>query len=64
MLALFFLLQPNKYVDTNSKTTSFSLQEVHLNIGDVYVDLPTAIDQQLLVATRITLMFTTQKNGV
>ncbi|KAL7454161.1 hypothetical protein ACHAWC_006751, partial [Mediolabrus comicus] len=63
-LAFFFLLRPGEYVDTNSDSTPFTLADVSLYLGDTYLDLTSATDQQLLTATRVTLTFTTQKNGV
>jgi len=64
VLAFFFLLRPGEYVDTNSESTPFTLADVSLYIGDTYLSPATATDQQLLSATRVTLTFTTQKNGV
>eukprot|EP00985_Skeletonema_marinoi_P019631 scaffold11348_cov174-Skeletonema_marinoi.AAC.1 len=64
ILAFFFLLRPGEYVDTNSESTPFTIADVGLYIGNTYLNPATATDQQLLSATRITLTFTTQKNGV
>lgn len=64
ILAFFFLLRPGEYVDTNSESTPFTLADVSLYFGNTYLDFATATDQQLLTATRVSLTFTTQKNGV
>ena len=63
-LAFFFLLRPGEYTSTTSDTTSFTLDDVQLFIGNVRLNLTTATDQALLRATFCTLEFTTQKNGV
>ncbi len=68
VLAFFFLLRLGEYVDidTNSESTPFTLTlaDISLYIGDTYLSPATATDHQFLSATRVTLTFTTQKNGV
>jgi len=64
ILAFFFLLRPGEYVDTNSESTPFTLADVSLYTGDIYLPPETSSELQLLAATRVTLTFTTQKNGV
>ncbi|EJK61126.1 hypothetical protein THAOC_18432, partial [Thalassiosira oceanica] len=64
ILAFFFLLRPGEYVDTNSESTPFKIEDVNFYIGDTWINPATASEQQLLAATRVTLTFTTQKNGV
>jgi len=64
IIAFFFLLRPGEYIDTNSESTPFTLYDVSLYIGNVYLNPLTATAAQLCAATRVTLTFTTQKNGV
>ena len=64
ILAFFFLLRPGEYVDTNSESTPFKIEDVNFYIGDTWINPATASEQQLLAATRVTLTFATQKNGV
>jgi len=64
ILAFFFLLRPGEYIDTNSESTPFTLTDVCFYTGDTFLNHETSTDRQLLAATRVTLTFTTQKNGV
>jgi hypothetical protein len=64
-LAFFFLLRPGEYTDSPASDTSpFQLQDVQLFIGQQRLNLVTATDAQLLIATFSTLTFRDQKNGV
>ena len=64
VLAFFFLLRPGEYVDTNSESTPFKIEDVNFYIGDTWLHPLTSTAEQLQAATRVTLTFTTQKNGV
>lgn len=64
IIAFFFLLRPGEYVDTNTESTPFRLEDVQLFIGDTRLSLTDAPILQLQQARFASLTFTTQKNGV
>jgi len=63
-LTFFFLLRPGEYTSSPSDTTPFTLQDVQLFIGVYRLNLVTASEAEIHLATFGTLTFTTQKNGV
>ena len=62
-LAFFFLLRPGKYTGSSSDNQPFTLQDVEFYVGGVRLDKFTPPPDLLLLATFITLEFTTQKNS-
>lgn len=61
VIAFFFLLRPGEYTGTANDDTPFRLTDVQLFLGPRRLDLLTA---PIATATSVSLMFTTQKNGV
>lgn len=64
ILAFFFLLRPGEYTDTSSDSTPFRFMDVQLFIGNSRLDIFHAPEEQLNLATFVSLTFTDQKNGV
>ena len=64
VLAFFFLLRPGEYTAGPSTTSSFTLADVQLFIGDIRLDIKTASVATLLRAAFCILEFTNKKNGV
>jgi hypothetical protein len=63
-LAFFFLLRPGEYTGTTGDNCPFLLRDVQLFIGQRRLSLVTASLADLGAATRASLTFTDQKNGV
>lgn len=64
ILAFFFLLRPGEYTDSPSDSTPFRFMDVQLFIGNSRLDIFHAPEEQLHLATFVSLTFTDQKNGV
>ena len=64
ILAFFFLLRPGEYIDSNSESSPFRLEDVQLFIGDARLCLQTSPPERLRRASFASLTFTNQKNGV
>ena len=65
-VAFFFLLRPGKYCkgDTNINHHLFSLRDVQLFIGQKPYNSETTLSDILTQADFVSLLFTTQKNGI
>lgn len=61
-IAFYFCLRPGEYTGTTNDDAPFLLQDVGFYIGPRKLDNATAFDWEILAATAVTLMFTTQKN--
>ena len=65
-IAFFFLLWPSEYCQgvTDTVSTPFRLWYIHFFIGNQPTPATTATPQECAAATFISILFTTQKNGV
>ena len=69
IIAFFFLLWPVEYTGTKSDSSPFSLLDVTFSVGRTVFDTATttatntATNNELVAATFVILVFTTQKNG-
>lgn len=64
ILAFFFLLRPGEYTANTSDTEPFRLEDVRVRSGGIYLDIENCSFAELDSADFVTLIFTTQKNGV
>ena len=65
-VAFFFLLRPGEYCagDTDTVTTPFNLRDIQFFVGNQPFQATTASSATCAAATFLSLLFTTQKNGV
>ena len=62
-VAFYFLLRPSEYSGPpNRQHAVFSLDDVHVYIGQRKLDLATALECDVVAATNVRLHYTTQKN--
>jgi hypothetical protein len=64
IIALFYLLRPDKNTGTTSNGAAFHLCNLQLWIGNQAIDVIHTPEAQLFTGTSASLVFTTQKNGV
>jgi len=63
IIGFFFLCRPGEHT-VNSSNTPFKMQDVKFYIGARLLDIQSATNAELNASTRVSLTFTTQKNGV
>jgi hypothetical protein len=65
ILACYFLMRPGEYCNSTGEDSShpFHTDEVELWLGHRQLNLDTATDHELLMATFCILKFTDQKNA-
>jgi hypothetical protein len=64
-LGFFFLLRPGEYAFTdNDEAAPFRLQDIHVFVHAIRLDVSRCSEYQLDSATHVALEFTKQKNGV
>jgi len=61
-IAFFFLLRPSEYAGLDPEYSVFTLDDVHLYLGQRKLDISRALVRELESATSMRLHFTTQKN--
>jgi hypothetical protein len=63
VIAFFFLLRPDECTGMYSDDAAFKIQDVSLYIQERCLDILSATDRELEVATSTSYVFTRQKNG-
>ena len=64
IIAFFLLLRLGEYTNSKSDTTTFTLGDVKMFIGNRRLDLVNSSDAELYQAWSASLTFATQKNDV
>jgi hypothetical protein len=62
-IAFFFCLRPGEYTGTTTDDQAFSLADISFHLGDRKLNNASSPEHEILAATAVKYIFTTQKNG-